>query len=96
VRIDTSTICGTDRHILKGDVPETTQGTVLGHEAVGTEQLETLWARGITVATGLVDTYTIPRLMKLVSSGRLDPTVWSSHSSSGPIVIAIDGRTQSE
>ncbi len=36
VRIDASTICGTDLHILKGDVPETTPGTVLGHEAVGT------------------------------------------------------------
>ena len=36
VRIDSSTICGTDLHILKGDVPETTPGTVLGHEAVGT------------------------------------------------------------
>jgi alcohol dehydrogenase len=38
VRIDSSTICGTDLHILKGDVPETTPGTVLGHEAVGTVQ----------------------------------------------------------
>ncbi len=38
VRIDTSTICGTDLHILKGDVPETMPGTVLGHEAVGTVQ----------------------------------------------------------
>ena len=36
VQIDTSTICGTDLHILKGDVPETTAGTVLGHEGVGT------------------------------------------------------------
>jgi alcohol dehydrogenase len=36
VRIDTSTICGTDLHILKGDVPETVPGTILGHEAVGT------------------------------------------------------------
>jgi alcohol dehydrogenase len=36
VRIDTSTICGSDLHILKGDVPETPPGTVLGHEAVGT------------------------------------------------------------
>jgi alcohol dehydrogenase len=36
VEIGTSTICGTDLHILKGDVPETTPGTVLGHEAVGT------------------------------------------------------------
>ena len=38
VRVDTSTICGTDLHILKGDVPETTAGTILGHEAVGTVQ----------------------------------------------------------
>jgi alcohol dehydrogenase len=36
VRIDTSTICGSDLHILRGDVPETKPGTVLGHEAVGT------------------------------------------------------------
>ena len=36
VRIDTSTICGTDLHILKGDVPEVRPGTILGHEAVGT------------------------------------------------------------
>jgi alcohol dehydrogenase len=36
VRIDSSTICGTDLHILKGDVPEVKQGTILGHEAVGT------------------------------------------------------------
>src|SRR5680860_412665 len=36
VRIDSSTICGTDLHILKGDVPETTPGTVPGHAAVGT------------------------------------------------------------
>ena len=31
-----ATICGTDLHILKGDVPEVTPGTILGHEAVGT------------------------------------------------------------
>ena len=36
VRIDSSTICGTDLHILNGDVPEVTPGRVLGHEAVGT------------------------------------------------------------
>jgi alcohol dehydrogenase len=36
VRIDSTTICGTDLHILKGDVPEVQPGTVLGHEAVGT------------------------------------------------------------
>ena len=36
VRVDAVTICGTDLHILKGDVPEVTEGTILGHEAVGT------------------------------------------------------------
>lgn len=36
VRVDTVTICGTDLHILGGDVPEVREGTVLGHEAVGT------------------------------------------------------------
>src|SRR5271169_1625601 len=36
VRVDAVTICGTDLHILKGDVPEVTDGTTLGHEAVGT------------------------------------------------------------
>ncbi|HEY6425663.1 MAG TPA: zinc-dependent alcohol dehydrogenase family protein [Acidimicrobiales bacterium] len=36
VQVDATTICGTDLHILKGDVPETTPGRVLGHEAVGT------------------------------------------------------------
>ncbi|HVA06387.1 MAG TPA: zinc-dependent alcohol dehydrogenase family protein [Acidimicrobiales bacterium] len=36
VRVDATTICGTDLHILKGDVPEVTEGRILGHEAVGT------------------------------------------------------------
>ena len=36
VRIDSSTICGSDLHILKGDVPAVKPGTILGHEAVGT------------------------------------------------------------
>ena len=36
VRVDGFTICGTDLHILRGDVPEVQGGRVLGHEAVGT------------------------------------------------------------
>jgi alcohol dehydrogenase len=36
VRVDATTICGTDLHILKGDVPEVAAGRILGHEAVGT------------------------------------------------------------
>jgi alcohol dehydrogenase len=50
VRIDSSTICGSDLHILKGDVPETTPGTVLGHEAIGTVQ--EVGAAVTTVAKG--------------------------------------------
>jgi alcohol dehydrogenase len=36
VKVDMTTICGTDLHILRGDVPAVTEGRVLGHEAVGT------------------------------------------------------------
>ena len=35
VKIIKTTICGTDLHILKGDVPEVTDGRILGHEGVG-------------------------------------------------------------
>ncbi len=35
VRITTSTICGSDLHILKGDVPTATAGRILGHEGIG-------------------------------------------------------------
>ena len=35
VKIETTTICGTDLHILKGDVPAVTPGRILGHEGVG-------------------------------------------------------------
>jgi alcohol dehydrogenase len=36
VQVDTTTICGTDLHILKGDVPAVQAGRILGHEGVGT------------------------------------------------------------
>ena len=35
VRITKTTICGTDLHIMKGDVPAVTDGRILGHEGVG-------------------------------------------------------------
>ena len=35
VKITKTTICGTDLHILKGDVPTCKPGTTLGHEGVG-------------------------------------------------------------
>jgi alcohol dehydrogenase len=36
VRVDATTICGTDLHILAGDLPEVRPGRILGHEAIGT------------------------------------------------------------
>ena len=35
VKLSKSTICGTDLHIMKGDVPTVTDGRILGHEGVG-------------------------------------------------------------
>ena len=50
VRVDTTTICGTDLHILKGDVPAVTDGRILGHEGVGT--VTEVGAAVSTVAVG--------------------------------------------
>ena len=35
VKIFKTTICGTDLHIMKGDVPTVTDGRIIGHEGVG-------------------------------------------------------------
>ena len=35
IRITTTTICGTDLHILKGDLPTVAAGRILGHEGIG-------------------------------------------------------------
>ncbi|MGP4083879.1 alcohol dehydrogenase catalytic domain-containing protein [Streptomyces sp. KR55] len=35
VRVDATSICGSDLHILRGELPDVKPGTVLGHEAVG-------------------------------------------------------------
>ncbi len=50
VRVDATTICGTDLHILKGDLPAVTDGRILGHEAVGT--VESVGAGVKTVRPG--------------------------------------------
>jgi alcohol dehydrogenase len=41
--------------------------------------LETLWIRDVTIMTGLVDTFTTPRLLELIAAGRLDPTPFATH-----------------
>ena len=49
VTVDTTTICGTDLHILHGDVPAVVPGRILGHEAVGTVSVVGDAVRGFAV-----------------------------------------------
>ena len=49
VRVDAVTICGTDLHILKGDVPTVQPGRILGHEAVGTVTAVGGGERGVAI-----------------------------------------------
>ncbi len=49
------------------------------HGDPATLHLEKLWIRDVTITTGLVDTNTTPRLMKLIDEGRLDPTPFATH-----------------
>jgi alcohol dehydrogenase len=50
---------------------------VHGHPA--TLHLEKLWIRDVTIKTGLVDTFSTPRLLELIANGRLDPTPFATH-----------------
>jgi alcohol dehydrogenase len=49
------------------------------HGTPATLHLEKLWIRDVTITSGLVDTYSIPALMRLISSGRLDPSLFATH-----------------
>jgi len=49
------------------------------HGRPATLHLEKLWIRDVTITTGLVDTITTPRLMKLIAEGRLDPLPFATH-----------------
>jgi alcohol dehydrogenase len=50
---------------------------VHGHPA--TLHLERLWIRDVTITTGLVDTFTTPKLLRLIAEHRLDPTPFATH-----------------
>jgi alcohol dehydrogenase len=50
---------------------------VHGHSA--TLHLETLWIRDLTITTGLVDTFTTPRLLDLIAGGKLDAMPFATH-----------------
>jgi len=49
------------------------------HGSPATLHLERLWIRDVTITTGLVDTFTTPKLMRLIAEGRLDPTPFATH-----------------
>ena len=49
------------------------------HGKPATLHLERLWIKDITITTGLVDTQSTPRLMRLIAAGKLDPSVFATH-----------------
>ncbi|HUY16763.1 MAG TPA: zinc-dependent alcohol dehydrogenase family protein [Acidimicrobiales bacterium] len=49
------------------------------HGKPATLHLESLWARDVTITMGLVDTYSTPTLLKLVSSRQVDATPFATH-----------------
>src|SRR5688572_18145104 len=92
VRVTTTTICGTDLHILKGDVPTVTDGRILGHEGVGiVEEVG-------TAVTGLRKGDTV-LISCITSCGRCAPCkrAMYSHCKDGGWILGntIDG-TQAE
>jgi alcohol dehydrogenase len=92
VRITTSTICGTDLHILKGDVPSVTDGRVLGHEGIGVVEAVGQGVSGIAVGDKVL-------VSCITSCGRCDFCRKSmySHCRNGGWILGntIDG-TQAE
>jgi alcohol dehydrogenase len=49
------------------------------HGQPATLHLEDLWIRDVTITTGLVDTYTTPTLLRLVSSNQIDSNAFVTH-----------------
>jgi alcohol dehydrogenase len=49
------------------------------HGKPATLHLEELWARDVTITTGLVDTYSTPTLLRLVASGHIDASTFATH-----------------
>jgi alcohol dehydrogenase len=49
------------------------------HGKPATMHLESLWIKGVTITTGLVDTFSTPTLLKSVAAGQIDPTRFTTH-----------------
>src|SRR4030095_7697003 len=88
VEITTSTICGTDLHILKGDVTTVAEGRILGHEGVGIVREVGPGAVGLRHDERVLVSY-------ISSCGRCDYCRWAmySHCRAGGWVLGhtIDG-----
>ena len=71
-RIELTTICGSDLHILKGDVPEVTDGRIHGHEAVGTVEAVGAAVKNVKVGDRVL-------LSCITDTGALKVVITSSH-----------------
>ena len=49
------------------------------HGQPATLHLESLWHRDVTITTGLVDTYSTPTLLRLVTSHQIDAARFATH-----------------
>jgi len=49
------------------------------HGKPATLHLEDLWIRNVTITTGLVDTYSTPRLLTMLAAGQLDVAHMVTH-----------------
>jgi alcohol dehydrogenase len=49
------------------------------HGKPATLHLESIWIKNLTITTGLVDSYTIPTLLRAIQAGQLDPTRFTTH-----------------
>ena len=49
------------------------------HGKPATLHLESLWIKGVTFTTGLVDTFSTPTLLRSVAAGQIDPTRFTTH-----------------
>ena len=83
VQVDTTTICGTDPPILELAVDLVRPGGHVAnigvHGTSATLHLERIWARNLTITTGLVDTYSTPTLLRLLTGRQVDADRFVTH-----------------
>jgi threonine dehydrogenase-like Zn-dependent dehydrogenase len=85
MKISESTICGTDLHIIKGGVPARHRARTRGHRRrdrsreLGAERRRRLWAKQVTITTGIPSGLTIPQMLNSISTSALDGTQMITH-----------------